>query len=236
MQANTQVPLGNDLVDSLPVTARNNVLARCETVALAAGQNLCDPGQDYGYAWFPLTGLISQGPKLRHHSPLDMGLIGSEGMLGATLALGVDAAPMQAVVTGAGTALRMPAADLRLSLRECSALRERVDHYLYIVFAELARTASCNRFHAIGPRLARCLLLATERTSANHLHLTHESLAAILGVRRSGVTVAARALRDKGLIRYARGKIEILDRDGLKATACTCYADWPSQRNGMALA
>ncbi|WP_070988540.1 Crp/Fnr family transcriptional regulator [Halofilum ochraceum] len=235
MQTYTHVPLGNYLVESLPIAAKNHVLARCETVELAAGDKLCEPGEDYGYAWFPLTGLISQGSKLRHHNPLDMGLIGSEGMLGATLALGVDAAPLQAVVTGAGTALRMRVADLRRSLRENDVLRQRIDHYLYIVFAELARTASCNRFHAIGPRLARCLLLATDRTSTNRLHLTHESMAAMLGVRRSGITVAARALRDQGLIRYARGEIEILDREGLKATACACYADWPSQRNGMSL-
>jgi len=204
-------------------------------VDLAAGENLCEPGDDYGYVWFPLTGLISQGSQLRHHGPLDMGLIGSEGMLGATLALGVDTAPLQAVVTEAGTALRMHATDLRLSLREDEALRLRGDHYLYILLVELARTASCNRFHAIGPRLARCLPLATDRTSANRLHLTHESLAAMLGVRRSGVTVAARALGDRGLIRYTRGEIVILDRDGLKATACTCYADSPSHRNGMSL-
>lgn len=233
MQTYTHVPLGNELVESLPIAAKNHVLARCETVELAAGEHLCEPGEDYGYAWFPLTGLISQGSKLRHHGPLEMGLIGSEGMLGATLALGVDTAPLQAVVTEAGTALRIHAADLRRSLREDDALRMRVDHYLYILFSELARTASCNRFHAIGPRLARCLLLATDRTSTNRLQLTHESLAAMLGVRRSGITVAARALGDQGLIRYARGEIEILDRDGLKATACACYADWPSQRNGM---
>lgn len=233
MPANTRPTAANDLVESLPVAEKTRLLARCETVNLASGTNLSDAGQAYDHAWFPLTGLISQGSMLQHHTPLDMGLIGREGMLGATLALGVDTAPLQAVVAGAGTALRLSVADLRLALGEGGALRSRIDHYLYIVLAQLARTAACNRFHAIGPRLARCLLIATDRTSANHLHLTHEALAAMLGVRRSGITVAARSLGDRGLIRYARGEIVILDREGLKAVACTCYADWPSQRNGI---
>ncbi len=228
MSANTHLPGGNDLVESLPVAEKNRLLARSEVVELASGENLSDAGQAYEHAWFPLTGLISQGSKLRHHSPLDMGLIGREGMLGATLALGIDTAPLQAAVAGAGTALRMSAAELQVTLGEGAALRQRIDHYLYIVLAQFARTAACNRFHAIGPRLARCLLIATDRTATERLHLTHESLGAMLGVRRSGITVAARALGDQGLIRYARGEIVILDRDGLKAAACSCYADWPS--------
>lgn len=227
MPAHMQLPVGNDLVESLPGAEKDRLLARCEVVELVDGANLSDAGQSYEHAWFPLSGLISQGARLRHHTPLDMGLIGSEGMLGATLALGVDTAPLQAVVAGPGSALRVGAAELRMTLREGGALRQRIDQYLYTVLAQLARTATCNRFHAIGPRLARCLLIATDRTSTNHVHLTHQALAAMLGVRRSGITVAARALRDQGLIRYARGEIVILDRDGLKAAACTCYADWP---------
>lgn len=233
MPANKQSPVANDLVESLPAAEKSRLLARCETVELVPGTSLSDAGASYQHAWFPLAGLISQGSKLQHHTPLDMGLIGSEGMLGATLALGIDTAPLQAVVTGAGTALRTSVADLRLALHEGGSLRRRIDHYLYIVLAQLARTAACNRFHAIGPRLARCLLIATDRASTNHVHLTHEALAAMLGVRRSGVTVAARALGEQGLIRYARGEIVILDRDGLKAAACPCYADWPSRRNGI---
>lgn len=228
MSVNTHVPVGNDLIESLPSTERTRVLARCETVDLAPGANLCDAGQVYDYAWFPLTGLISQGSKLRHQRPLDMGMIGREGMLGVTLALGVDTAPLVAAVTETGTALRMRPSEFRLALDEGDALQQRVHHYLYMVFAQIARTAACNRFHAIEPRLARCLLIATDRASADHIHLTHESFAAMLGVRRSGITVAARSLGDRGLIRYARGEVVILDRDGLKATACACYADWPT--------
>lgn len=228
MQASTHEPIGNGLIESLPSAEKTDLLARCETVKMTVGLNLCDAGESLEYAWFPLTGLISQGAKLHHHRPLDMGLIGNEGMVGATIALGVDKAPLQTVVSGAGTALRIDTAEFRLALVEGGALRQRIDHYLYIVLAQFARTAACNRFHAIGPRLARCLLTATDRAAAHRLHLTHESLSAMLGVRRSGITVAARALGDRGLIRYARGEIVILDREGLKAAACSCYADWPT--------
>ncbi len=228
MSTITKLPVGNDLVDSLSSAEHTRVVARCETVELVSGTSLCEAGQTYEYAWFPLTGLISQGATLRHQRPLDMGLIGHEGMLGVTLALGVDTAPLQAVVTGGGRALRLSPVELRQALREGDALQQRLDRYLYTVFEQIARTAACNRFHAIEQRLARCLLIATDRAAAVNLYLTHESLAAMLGVRRSGITVAARTLSDRGLIEYTRGKIVILDRDGLEAAACTCYADWPT--------
>lgn len=228
MAVTEHTAVGNDLIDSLQSGERDRLRARCETVDLVPGANLCDAGRVYEYAWFPLTGLISHGTKLRRHSSLDMGLIGPEGMLGATLALGVDTAPLQAVVSGTGTALRMSKVELRRALSEGDSLRQRIDHYLYTVLTQIARTAACNQFHAIGPRLARCLLIARDRASSDHLYLTHESLAAMLGVRRSGITVAAHALGDRGLIEYSRGSIAILDRDGLQAAACSCYADWPT--------
>lgn len=232
MRVNPDRPVGNDLIESLPRAEKDHVIARCETVELAAGENLCKAGQSLEYVWFPLTGLlISRGLGNRSDDFVDMGLIGNEGMLDPTISLGVDTVPLRAAVCEAGTALRVTPADLRLAVSECGVLWQRINHYLYAVFAELAWTAYCNRFHEIGPRLARCLLLAAERTATNQLHLTHGTLAGMIGVRRSGVSIAARALSEQGLIRYTRGEIVILSRDGLKAAACNCYANWPSHRN-----
>jgi CRP-like cAMP-binding protein len=152
-----------------------------------------------------------------------MGLIGHEGMLGATLALGINQVPMGAVVQGDGIALRMSAAQFQRELRTTPVLLRRVHHYLYVLIVQLAQTAACTHFHEIEPRLARWLLMTHDRVQADHFHLTQEFLADMLGVRRSGVTVAAGALQERNLIQYTRGDIAILDRKGLEAAACECY-------------
>ena len=161
-----------------------------------------------------------------------MGLIGNEGMLGATLVLGVEVAPMRAVVQGAGAAWRMNPRDSR---RNCTtpALRRTIHRYLYVLLTQFAQSAACTHFHEIEPRLARWLLMTHDRAHADHFYLTHEVLAAMLGVRRSSITIAAGALQQRGLIRYVRGDISILDRPGLEAAACGCYdaliADYAGQ-------
>lgn len=144
-------------------------------------------------------------------------------MLGATLVLGVNATPMRAVVQGAGTALRMAVADARRELHR-SEMLHIIGRYLYLLISQLARSSACTRFHEIEPRLARWLLMTHDRAHADHFHLTHEFLADMLGVRRSGVSMAAGKLQRKKLIGYHRGAINVLDRKGLEAAACTCYA------------
>lgn len=213
----------NRLIQGLPPAQRKRLLAQCQPIHLAFGEILCEPGQPFGHVYFPLTGFISLVAVVSRHEPLEMGLIGNEGMLGATLALGVDAVPLRGIVQGSGTALRMPVPRFRAELREGSALPGVLQRYLYVLMAQLAQTAACTRFHEVDARLARWLLMTHDRAHADHFHLTHKFLAAMLGVRRSGVTIAAGALQRRGLIRYVRGKINIRDRTGLEATACECY-------------
>lgn len=157
------------------------------------------------------------------HKPLEMGLIGNEGMLGATLALGVTNSPQRGVVQGSGTALRMTVAHLRAELRDSAALRRTLDRYLYVLMAQLSQTAACARFHAIEARLARWLLMTHDRAPSDHFYLTHDFLADMLGVRRSAVTIAAGALQHRELISYSRGRIVIVDRQGLESASCECY-------------
>jgi CRP-like cAMP-binding protein len=155
---------------------------------------------------------------------LEVGMVGREGMLGAGLVLGVGAMPFHAVVQGAGTARRIRAAPFQRELGRSRSLRRTVSRYLYVLIAQLATSSACTRFHAVGPRLARWLLMSQDRAHSGTFHLTHEFLAGMLGVRRVGITCAAGELQRRGVIAYHRGNITVLDRAGLEAAACGCYA------------
>ena len=213
----------NRLIAVLPSKERLRFLAYCEPVDLVFGDILCEADAPIEHVYFPLVGYISLVATLDGHVPLEMGLIGHEGMLGVTLTLGLKTAPMRAVVQGTGTALRMSGAQLMRELRDSPVMRRTLDRYLYVMMAQLTQSTACTRFHEIEPRLARWLLMTHDRAHADHFYLTHEFLAGMLGVRRSGVSIAAGALQLRKLIRYSRGEISILNRKGLEAASCACY-------------
>jgi CRP-like cAMP-binding protein len=218
-----RLPVANRLIAGVPSKDRARLLANCEPVDLRFGDILHEADEPIGHVYFPLIGFISLVATLNGHPPLEMGLIGNEGMLGATLTLGVRAAPMRAVVQGAGTALRMTGAQFIQDCREGPALLRTLDRYHYVLMAQLTQSSACTRFHAIEPRLARWLLMTHDRAHADHFFLTHEFLADMLGVRRSGVSIAAGALQLRKLIRYSRGQITVVNRKGLEAASCECY-------------
>jgi CRP-like cAMP-binding protein len=213
----------NRLIAGVPSKARAKLLANCEQVDLAFGDRLSEAGKPIKHVYFPLVGFVSLVADLNGHQPLEMGLVGNEGMLGVTLKLGIKTAPMRAVVQGTGTALRMTGADFTRLLRRSPAMFHILDRYLYVLMAQLTRSSACTRFHEIEPRLARWLLMTHDRAHADHFHLTHEFLADMLGVRRSGVSIAAGALQLRNLIGYSRGEIRILNRKGLESASCECY-------------
>jgi CRP-like cAMP-binding protein len=213
----------NRLIKGLSRKDSKGLLEQGETVELRFGEVLCEPQQIMPFVYFPLSAFISLVDTAGNHTPLEMGIIGNEGMLGASLILGTDEAPLRAIVQGKGTALRLTVAQLKRRLRASPALLGIMQRYLYVISAQLARSITCIHFHELEPRLARWLLLTHDRAHADHFHLTHEYLAGMLGVRRSGVTVAAGALQRRSLIRYTRGDISIVNRKGLEAASCECY-------------
>lgn len=215
----------NQLIENLPHRERQRLLARGEPLELVPGAVLCEVDQPLAHAHFPTLGFISRVVVLPGHPPLAMGLVGAEGMLGSNLLLGVANATMRATVLGAGSSLRVKAADMNDLLADSPVLARSLGRYIHVASSQLARIAACTHFHEIEPRLARWLLMSQDRADSDQLHLTHELLADVLGVRRSGVTIAARALQQRGLLRYRRGEIEILDRDGLVAASCGCYGE-----------
>ncbi len=224
MKATVPAQVVNHLIEILAPTAKARMMGRLEEVDLAFGDVLCESEQPFRHVYFPLSGFVSLVATVGVHPPLEMGLIGNEGMLGATLILGIPVAPLQGVVQGAGTALRMTVQDLRGELKASPSLVRTLQRYLFVLSAQLAQTAGCTRFHEIEARLVRWLLMTHDRAHGDHFHLTHQFLANMLGVQRSAVTIAAGGLQERGLIRYTRGDIRILDRPGLEAQACECYA------------
>ena len=214
----------NQLIGRLPRKDRASLLAVCEPVQLVLGEVLCEPGKATRHVWFPVDGFISMVAPIDGKPALEVGMVGREGMLGAHLALGVATVPLHALVQGAGSALRVTATAFRAELARSPALQRVLNRYLYVLMAQLTGSAACLRFHEIGPRLARWLLMSQDRAHADQFHVTHEFLADMLGVRRVGVTAAASALQRSGLIEYHRGEMAVLDRKGLEAAACDCYA------------
>ena len=214
----------NLLVAALPRVDRLRLLGGCESVDLPLAQVICEAGEPTRHVYFPTESFISLIAQVDGAHGLEVGMAGREGMLGVQLALGVQREPLKALVQGAGAAWRMAAAPFAVELEHSAALRQVLQKYLYVLMVQRAASEACLRFHEITPRLARWLLMSQDRAHGDRFPLTQEFLAAMLGVRRVGITAAAGGLLRRGLITYHRGELTVLDRDGLEAAACTCYA------------
>lgn len=214
----------NHLIELLPRTDRRRLLAICEPVELVLSDVLSERGTRTRRVYFPIDSTISLVTPIDGKPVLEVGMVGSEGMVGAELVLGVATTPLHAVVQGPGRAWRIPTAPFRKELARSSALQRCLNRYVYVLMSQFAVSAACLRFHLIGPRLARWLLMTDDRARSDAFLVTHEFLAYMLGVRRVGITVAAGALQRAGLIEYRRGKLTVLNRRGLEAAACGCYA------------
>jgi CRP-like cAMP-binding protein len=214
----------NHLIELLPRADRTRLLSVCEPTELVLSEVLCEPGKTTRHVYFPTDGFISLVTLVEGHPALEVGMVGREGMVGAQLALGVVTAPLRALVQGSGAAWRIATKAFQAELLRSTALQRSLNRYLYVLMGQLATSAACLRYHLIGPRLARWLLMTQDRAHSDTFRVTQEFLAYMLGVRRVGVTAAAGALQRSGLITYTRGELTVLDRAGLEAAACSCYA------------
>lgn len=214
----------NALIESLPRADRLRLLSACDGVHLSLSQVLWDAGARQASVLFPVDGFVSQVVRLHGDVGVEVGMVGREGLVGATLALGVATAPVRSVVQGAGLAWRLDAHRFELELQASEALRGLVQRYLYVTLVQLGIASACRCFHSLSERLARWLLMSHDRARADEFRVTHEFMGLMLGVRREGVTVAAGELQAVGVIRYHRGALRVCDRRALESRACACYA------------
>ena len=211
------------MLAALPHRQYRRLLAGLESVALTFGEVLYEPGERIRHVYFPNDSLVSLLTVVEGHLALEVGMVGREGMVGVPLSLGTDVSPVRALVQGAGVAMRMKSARFSEEIRKIPQLRQEVSRYTRALMAQITQTAACNRFHVVEARLARWLLMTRDRMRSDEFRLTHAFLGHMLGVRRVGVTMAARALQKRKLIGYSRGRIKILDGRRLEGTACSCY-------------
>lgn len=213
----------NQLLAALPRATYRRILAMLEPVPFVFGATLYEAGASPRYVYFPNDSMVSLIVMTRERNRLEVGLVGREGMVGSSLALGVVASPTGAVVQGAGSAMRMLATEFLRNVERMPALRGEVLRCAGVQMTTAMRIAACNFAHAMQPRLARWLLMSRDRLGTTRFTMTQDFLAHMLGTRRATVNVAAGALQQARLITYSRGKITIRDLDGLRAQACSCY-------------
>ena len=217
------LPATNSILRALSRKDGQRLVVHNKQVKLKYGDILSEPGKKLRYVYFPNSGIISLLTPVAGHASVEVGLVGREGMAGMALFLGVGVSPVRMLVQGAGTAMRIEAVAFGQELKRNPLLRDALNRYLYEFMVQVGQTTGCNRFHKIGERLARWLLMTHDRIDSDEFLLTQEFLAHMLGVRRAGVTLAARDLQKKKLIRYSRGNLTIINRKGLERAACGCY-------------
>ncbi|WP_026289325.1 Crp/Fnr family transcriptional regulator [Thioalkalivibrio sp. ALMg11] len=188
------------------------------------GEVLAEPGHPMRYAYFPTTAIVSLLNVMQDGATTEVAIVGYEGMVGISLFMGGESTSSRAVVHSAGHGFRMKAPILKEEFTHGGHMQQLLLRYTQALLTQMAQTAVCNRHHTLDQQLARWLLLNLDRLHTNTLEMTQELIAHILGVRREGITCAAGKLQKAGLIEYHRGHITVLDRPGLEACACECYA------------
>lgn len=229
-EAANEAPVANSLLAALPRAHYQSLLAGLEPLTLRFGAVLQQPGAPIQHVYFPVDCIISLMATAADREAVEVGAVGYEGMVGISVALGKDVSSVRAVVQASGTALRMSAQRFRSALQQCPPMQRELFHYAAAKLACAREALACFRFHTNEGRLARSLLMTGDRARSEELFLTQALLARMLGVRRATVNEAAASLQQRNLISYSRGRIRILDREGLEAASCRCYAKIASRK------
>jgi CRP-like cAMP-binding protein len=221
---NPPSPQANHLLAVLPLEVRDRLAPHLELISLTLGQALYESGGRLEYVYFPIDAIVSLLNVTENGASAEIAVVGNDGLLGIALFLGSETMPNRAVVQSAGLAYRLKGAVFKREFNLPGPLQRLLLRYTSALLIQMAQTAVCNRHHAVDQQLCRWLLLCYDRLPGNDLIMTQELIANMLGVRREGVTEAAGHLQAAGLIQYSRGHIRMLDRPGLEARACECYA------------
>jgi CRP-like cAMP-binding protein len=223
----------NHLLAALPARDRGRVARHLAPVPLRVDDVLHRPGDPIVHVYFPTAGIVSVRMLTPEGRSLEVGLVGREGLAGWSLALGAASTPLALVVQSPGAALSLSARAFREELARRGALHRLLLRYTDAFLHMMLHLAVCGYFHPLEQRCCLRLLLTADRETSDQFGLTQELLAHTLGVRRTSVSAAARELQQKGLIRYRRGRVRVLDRDGLEATSCPCYAALRGKFDGL---
>lgn len=213
----------NHLLAALPPTEWERWEPQLELVTLKLGQVLYESNGKMHFVYFPVDAIVSLLFVLENGSSTEIAVVGYEGIVGVSLFMGGETTPSRAVVQSAGQCFRMKASFLKWEFDRSMPVMHLLLRYTQALLTQMTQTAVCNRHHTLDQQLCRWLLLSMDRLTGNHLVMTQELIANMLGVRREGVTEAAGRLQKAGLISYARGKIEVIDRLGLEKRSCECY-------------
>lgn len=223
----------NQIVDHLLPQSKRRLLALCQPFELHPAQVLDDTSASVRQVHFLRSGFVSLVIDLSGYPALQVGMVGREGQFGAEALLGSARPPWRAVALGAGQGLRIDLPSLHRLCVACPDLQRLLLGSLLVRVQQQAIALACERFHPVGARLVRWLLMSQDRAAGPQFHVTQAAIARLLGVRRVSVTVAASDLQRQGLIDYHRGEVRVLDRTRLKALACSCYAADLSLARGL---
>jgi CRP-like cAMP-binding protein len=219
-----QDQIGNKLLAALPSEEYRHILPFLELTSFSFGETLYESSERPGYAYFPITSVVSLIYTMKDGVSVEMGMVGNEGLIGISLLTGGETSPNRAIAQHAGGALRMRASAFREEFKRSGLFQRMLLLYLQALLTQISQRAVCNGLHSIEQRLACWLLMTNDRVGAKKLQVTQESISNLLGVRREGINLSSGFLRNRGVIACTRGFITILDRAGLEAIACECYS------------
>lgn len=224
MMITATIPQANHLLAALPGTELQRLLPHLEWMAMPLGQVLCEPGVIPDHVYFPTSAIIAVLHLTEDGESTEIAIIGNDGMVGIAQFMGGGFSTTRAVVEGAGEGFRLNTETFKQVFNRPGPAMDLLLRYIQALIAQMAQTAVCNRHHSVDQQVCRLLLQSLDRLHDSEVVITQELIATMLGVRRESVTESARRLQKAGLIRYSRGHVRVLDRDGIEQRSCECYA------------
>ena len=221
--ATKEQAIQNRLLAGIQEQELERLLPNLELVTLKLGEVLYESGEKMDFVYFPTTAIISLLYIMENGATAEIGVVGNDGLVGIAIFMGGDTTPNRAVVQSAGRTLKIRSADMKEEFTRGGRFHNLCLRYTQALITQISQTAVCNRLHSLDQQLCRWLLLSHDRLPSDRLIMTQDLIANMLGVRREGVTHAAKRLQSAGYISYVRGDMSILDRKGLESLVCECY-------------